>query len=136
MSQPQAEPKQIVSRFAIAGAVLFPFGFLLILVFFPVTALYVVLIALGGIALIISTTFGFLGIRQIREAGGAYYGMGMSVFLSLFFPIIILDLLVFILGWSILGRITASSLLPLAFLVIVVLVDYWIVRVTWNRAIL
>jgi hypothetical protein len=62
--------------------------------------------------------------------------MGMSVFLSLFFPIIILDLLLFILGWSILGRITASSLLPLVFLVVVVLVDYWIVRVTWNQAIL
>ncbi len=136
MSQQQAEPKQIVSRFAIAGAVFFPFGFLLILVFFPVTALYVVLIALGGIALIISTTFGFLGIRQIREAGGTYYGMRLSVFLSLFYPIIILNLLLFMLGWSILGSIITSSLLPLVFLVVVVLVDYWIVRVTWNRAIL
>jgi isoprenylcysteine carboxyl methyltransferase (ICMT) family protein YpbQ len=136
MSQQQAEPKQIVSRFAIAGAVFFPFGFLLILLFFPVTALIVVLIALGGIALIISTTFGFLGIRQIREAGGTYYGMRLSVFLSLFYPIIILNLLLFMLGWSILGSIITSSLLPLVFLVVVVLVDYWIVRVTWNRAIL
>jgi hypothetical protein len=62
--------------------------------------------------------------------------MRLSVFLSLFYPIIILNLLLFMLGWSILGSIITSSLLPLVFLVVVVLVDYWIVRVTWNRAIL
>ena len=139
MSQPTSEPKQKVSRYVIAGAVLFPIGLLTLLQFFTTTlptALNVLLVFLGAIALITSTVFGYLGVRQIRRSGGTYYGMRLAVFLSLFYPIIVLDLLLFMLGWSISGSITTSSLVPLAFLVVVVLVDYWIVRVTWNRAIL
>lgn len=61
--------------------------------------------------------------------------MRLAVFLSLFYPIIVLNILLFVLGWSLLGRISASSLIPLAWLVIVLAIDYWIIRLTWNKAI-
>jgi hypothetical protein len=133
------EPKQKVSRYAIAGAVLLPFGFLLLLLFIPATmptATHTLLIALGVIAFIASTALGVLSIRQIRRSSGAIFGMRLAVFLSLFYPIIMLDILLFILGWSVLGRITTSSLVPLGWLVVVILLDYWIIRISWNRAIL
>jgi hypothetical protein len=133
------EPKQKVSRFAIAGAVLFPFGFLMLLLFIPTimpAAIHALLIAIGVIAIITSTALGVLSIRQIRRSSRAIYGMRLAVFLSLFFPIIVLDLLLFILGWSVFGRIATSSLVPLGWLVVVILLDYLVVRITWNRAIL
>lgn len=61
--------------------------------------------------------------------------MRLAVFLSLFYPIILLSLILFILGWTLLGNVISSSLIPLAWLVIVLVIDYWIVRVTWNKAI-
>jgi len=134
-----ADRNQQVSRYVIAGAVLLPVGFLLVLLLIQTTlpaVLHSLLILIGGIAVFASTLCGFLAIRQIRTSGGSYYGMRLSVFLSLFFPIIILDLLLFMIGWSILGGITSSTLVPLVWLVVVILADYWIVRFTWNRAIL
>lgn len=136
---PPIEPKKKVSRYVIAGAVVFPFGFLLFLLFIPATittAVHTLLIAIGVITSIASTALGILSIRQIRSSSGTFYGLRLAVFLSLFFPLVVLDLLLFMLGWSILGRITTSSLVPLAWLVVVILFDYWIVRITWNRAIL
>jgi len=61
--------------------------------------------------------------------------MRLAVFLGLFYPIILLSLILFILGWTLLGNIRSTGLIPLAWLVIVLAIDYWIVRVTWNKAI-
>ena len=133
-----AENGNKVSRYAVAGAVVFPFGFLSLALFFPAAVplwLQSLLIALGGIAIITAVILGILSIRQIRRSAGDTYGMRLAVFLSLFYPIIVLDLLLFMLGWSILGTITTSSLVPLAWLVVIILVDYLVVRITWNRAI-
>jgi hypothetical protein len=134
-----AETRQKVSRYVFAGAVLFPLGLLLLLLLILTTlsaALHTALVVLACIVIIASTILGFLGIRQIRKSEGAYSGMRVAVFLSLFYPIIVLDLILFMLGFSILGNLTTSSLVPLAWLVVVILVDYWIVRISWNRAIL
>ena len=139
MTHPPPESKPKISRYAVSGAIILPLGLLVFLLVFPTnlpTTLTALLIALGGIAIIASTTMGFLAIRQIRSTAGRYSGIRLAVFLSLFYPIILLDLLLFALGWSILGRLTTSSLAPLVWLVVVILVDYWIVRISWNRAII
>lgn len=139
MTHPPPESKPKISRYAVSGAILFPLGLLVFLLVFPTNlpgTLNALLIALGGIAIIASTTLGILAIRQIRSTGGRYSGIRLAVFLSLFYPIILLDLLLFALGWSVLGRLTTASLVPLVWLVVVILVDYWIVRISWNRAIL
>ncbi|MBK5107085.1 MAG: hypothetical protein JJE12_03100 [Anaerolineales bacterium] len=139
MTHPPPESKPKISRYAVSGAIILPLGLLVFLLVFPTnlpTTLTALLIALGGIAIIASTTMGFLAIRQIRSTGGRYSGIRLAVFLSLFYPIILLDLLLSALGWSILGRLTTSSLAPLVWLVVVILVDYWIVRISWNRAII
>lgn len=140
--------KARISRLAVIGALLLPLGFLVLIFSIPFNgeqsgfspsswpaALRILLIVLGAIAPIASTTLGYLSIAQIRKSSSAIYGMRLAVFLSLFYPIIVLNILLFVLGWSFLGRISASSLIPLAWLVIVLAIDYWIIRISWNKAI-
>jgi len=139
MSFTDPDPPSKVSRYVIAGGILFPLSFLLLLLVLPTSlpeVIKILLAILGGLSLVSSVLLGFLGIRQIRSSAGEYYGIRLGVFLYLFFPIILLDLALFMVGWSLLGRITTSSLVPLAWLLLVVMLDYWIVRFTWNRAIL
>ena len=139
MSSSNPDSASKVSRYVIVGGVLFPISFLLLLLVIPTSlpaVLNNLLAILGGLSLVSSVVLGFLGIRQIRSSAGEYYGIRLAVFLCLFFPIILLDLALFMVGWTFLGRITTSSLVPLAWLLLVVLLDYGIVRYTWNRAIL
>ena len=148
MNNSSTEPDRRISRLAISGALLLPFGLLLLLSTIPSSndpanyspsrwpaALRFLLLTLGSIAPIASTILGYLSIAQIRKSNGLIYGMRLAVFLSLFYPIILLSLILFILGWTLLGNVISSSLIPLAWLVIVLVIDYWIVRVTWNKAI-
>ena len=140
--------KARISRLAVIGALLLPLGLLVLLFSIPFNgdqtgfspsswpaALRIPLIVLGVIAPIAATVLGYYSIVQIRNSSGKIYGMRLAVFLCLFYPIIVLNLLLFVLGWSLLGRIGESSLIPLAWLVIVLAIDYWIIRITWNKAI-
>ena len=138
MSQPSPENKKQLSPYSLSGLVFLLVGVLAIILAalfalpdVPTTILRI----LGAILLITATVLGFLAVRQIRNSPDQYYGLRLSIFLLLFTPIIVLDLLLFILGWALLAGIISSSLVPLAWLVIVILVDYGVVRLTWNRAI-
>ena len=148
MNNSSTEPDRRISRLAISGVLLLPFGLLLLLFIIPSSndpanyspsqwpaALRYLLLALGSIAPIASTILGYLSIAQIRKSKGSIFGMRLAVFLGLFYPIILLSLILFILGWTLLGNIRSTGLIPLAWLVIVLAIDYWIVRVTWNKAI-
>jgi hypothetical protein len=113
-----------------------PFGFMLVLLFFPSSLpslLRGLLIGFGGIALLGSTILGYAGIRQIRSSGSPWYGLRLAVFVGLFYPMILLDLFLITIGWLILGRNSSSSLLPLLWLLIVLLVDYLLIRLIWRR---
>ena len=136
---PPPEPKPKTSTFTVLGAVLFPVGFLPLLFASSISIPLYLQYLLSGfavVALIATPVLGFLGIRQIRRSQGAISGIRLAVVLTLFYPVIVLDLLLFMLGYSILGQRTTSSLVPLVWLVLVMLIDYGIVRVVWNRAIL
>jgi hypothetical protein len=127
---PTADPqKSRLSRLAISGAALLPFGFLLGLFFIPIsTSLLAVIIPFA------STTLGLISISQIRKSAGEIYGLPLAVFVSLFYPIVVLSGLLVILGWTFLGTLSRSSLIPLAWLFVILLIDYLIVRLTWRAA--
>jgi hypothetical protein len=136
-----------VSRRAIIGAIILPIGFCLVLLIIPLSAsnapapvstwqtiLRFTLLPLSIVAPFASTALGLLGISEIRNSNGRVYGMPLAVFVSLFYPILVLDLILFIIGWSMLGDIEGWDFIPLAWLVLVLVIDYFIIRTTWRAA--
>ncbi|UCF27004.1 MAG: hypothetical protein JSW42_10180, partial [Chloroflexota bacterium] len=81
-----------------------------------------------------STALGLISISQIRNSNGGIYGLPLAVFVSLFYPIIIISLFLVFTGWTFLGSLSGSSLIPLAWLFLILLVDYLIIRFTWRAA--
>lgn len=139
--------KRQLSKYAIAGAAILPFGLLLVLLFIPVSAttgptitptwqiaLRYALLLLAVIAPFASTALGFMSISQIRKSKSAIYGLPLAVFVGLFYPIIFLTLFLIFLGWTFLAPISGSSLIPLAWLFLILLLDYLIVRFSWSFA--
>lgn len=145
---PKNEPQnRQISRSAIVGAAILPFGLLLGLLFIPVSAtttptitpawqliLRYAALLLAVIAPFASTALGLISISQIRNSNGGIYGLPLAVFVSLFYPIIILSLFLVFTGWTFLGSLSGSSLIPLAWLFLILLVDYLIIRFTWRAA--
>lgn len=136
-----------LSRLAIIGAILLPFGFFLFLLFVPLSAsttptppstwqiiFRFTLLPLSVIAPFASTALGFASISQIRNSNGSIYGLPLAVFVSLFYPIIVLSLIMAFVGWTFLGRIEGLSVLPLAWFFLILVIDYLIIRFTWRAA--
>jgi hypothetical protein len=139
--------KKRASRRAIIGAIILPFGFFLVLLVTPLSAsttptsvstwqtiLGYVLLFLGLLAPFASTTLGLLGISEIRNSSERTYGMPLAVFVGLFYPIVVLDLILFIIGWTFLGDIEGWNIIPLLWLILVLVIDYFIIRTTWRAA--
>ena len=139
--------KKRTSRRAIIGAILIPFGFFLLLLVIPLststsstpvsmwqTILRFTLLPLSILAPFASTALGLLGISEIRNSKGGIYGIPLAVFVSLFYPILVLDLLLFIIGWSLLSNIEGWDFIPLVWLSLVLVIDYFIIRTTWRAA--
>lgn len=140
-------PVKRVSRLSIIGAIILPFGFLLVLLFIPLRAsnsltqptvwqniLSYILLPISIIAPFATTALGLLGISEIRNSKGNIYGLPLAVFVSLFYPIIVLTLILFIVGWSLLGEVEGGNIIPLVWLFIVLLIDYLIIRFSWRVA--
>lgn len=141
----QANPK--VSRRAIVGTILLPFGLCLALLIVPISAstspeptslwqniLRYTLLPVSIIAPFASTALGLWAISEIRHSNGRVYGMPLAVFVSLFYPIIVLDLILFTIGWSLLGNIEGWEIIPLVWLILVLAIDYFIIRTSWRAA--
>lgn len=146
-SQENDPQKRQFSRMAIFGTAILPFGFLLVLFFIPISAstftrdesifqlmLRYGLMMLALIAPFAATVLGFLSISQIRNSNGRVYGLPLAVFTSLFYPILFLSLILVFLGWTFLASISGSSLIPLIWLFVILLIDYLIIRFTWQTA--
>jgi hypothetical protein len=140
-------PERRISRLAVIGALLIPFGFFLVLLFIPLsrsttptspsnwqTLLRFVLLPLSVVAPIASTALGFISTSRIHNSNGTIYGLPLAVFVSLFYPIIVLDLILIIIGWTLLGNIEGWDFLPVIWLFFVFAIDYLIVRTTWRAA--
>jgi E3 ubiquitin-protein ligase DOA10 len=60
--------------------------------------------------------------------------LALAVFVSLFYPIIVLDLILIFIGWTLLGNIEGWGFLPVIWLFFVFAIDYLIIRTTWRAA--
>jgi hypothetical protein len=147
VSQENEPQERQFSRLAIVGTAILPFGFLLVLFFNPISAstfptdapswqviLRYAALLLAVIAPFASTILGFISMSQIRNSNGMVYGLPLAVFTSLFYPVILLSLFLVIIGWTFLASISGSSLIPLAWLFVILLIDYRIIRFTWRAA--
>lgn len=147
VSQENDPQERHFSRSAIVGTALLPFGFFLVLFVNPRISLTFptgestwqlmlsyALLLLAATAPFASTILGLLSISQIRSSDGMVYGLPLAVFTSLFYPVIVLSLILVLIGWSFLASISGSSLIPLAWLFVILLIDYLIVRFAWKKA--
>ncbi len=135
-----------ISRLAIIGALLLPVLFL-ILIFVTLNSsttltspsnlqilLRFTILLTAVIASFASIALGFTSISQIRNSNGSIYGLPLAVFVSLFYPIIVLDVILIIIGWTLLGDIEGWGFLPVIWLFFVFAIDYLIIRTTWRAA--
>lgn len=138
---------QRISKAALTGAIILPFGLFLGLFFIPISArttpappaswqilLRYTLLPMSVLAPFASTISGIIGIAEIRNSKSKKYGMPLAVFVGLFYPIIIITLVLLTIGWLFLGNIEGWNFIPVIWLFLVLVIDFIIIRVVWNFA--
>jgi hypothetical protein len=156
-----AGPPARVSRLAVIGAALLPFGIVAgILLLFPAgSATYSVVdgvaaaaprvawwqwllrftvLPLGVISPFATTILGIVSLSQIRASGGRLIGKPLALIDALFYPLLLLDgLLVAFLAGIIAtvpaGRLALAESLTLLAYVLVIIVDLLIVTMAWRK---
>lgn len=139
--------KKRISRRATLGAIIIPFGFFFALLFTPLSAstsptpvstwqiiFRYTLLPMSILAPLASTVLGLWGVSEIRNSNGRIYGMPLAVFVSLFYPILILDLILFFVGATVFSDFEQYSIIPLIWLILVLLLDYLIIKTVWRAA--
>ena len=106
------------------------------------TLLNFTLLPLGFTAPIATTVLGLLAIGRIQRSGGHLYGLSLALFDALLFPLLLLDILIFWIGFQIdhllvgrelLSGATAAILFRQALPTIVcVLGDYYLATRAWS----
>jgi hypothetical protein len=133
------------SRYPIIGAALLPFGIGLAALFIPVFPgntesdptlwqwiLRFTILPLGILAPFACTTLGFLGISEIRKSAGRVIGLPLSFFVTIFYPIIFLDLLIFWITASIFSAKEYWNIVFALCISIILILDYVIVKTGWK----
>lgn len=92
-----------------------------------------ILLFVGILAPFVSTALGVWSILEIRTSGGRTSGMPLAFFVSLFYPILVGDLILFYIGAYIFRDFEEYSVIPLIWLVLVLGLDYFIIRTIWRR---
>jgi uncharacterized membrane protein YqjE len=144
--------KRRFSRPPIIGTVLLPFGVVMALMFFMVSgtststagsssttawqwvARFTVL-PLGILAPFACTALGLMGVSEIRKSKGNVVGMPLAVFVGLFYPIIVLDAVLFVLTLWLFGDESYWNVAVLAVVLLMLVIDFFIIRATWRAAI-
>ncbi len=111
------------SRAAIVGALFAPFFLFVLAGFFGVSyhvirpgsqpiiynwfrifglLVIIPLSVIGVVAPVVTTVCGFVAISQIRHSAGRLYGLGLAVFDALLFPLLLLDVIIYVLWVQIL----------------------------------
>ncbi len=128
---------------AIIGLILLPFGIInAFLLFIAVpgggsTTIWqwiarFTILPLGIMAPFACTGLGLIAVSQIRKSNGRIVGLPLALFVGLFYPIIILDGVLFVLTlWMFDGRTFLQIAIAITVLVIVAL-DYFIIRQGWK----
>jgi hypothetical protein len=106
----------------------------------PLTGWRVAVVASSvlGIASVLGMTVcGWVAVAQIRRSGGTLYGLSLAVFDGLFFPLLVADAIVCLVGTVTIRLVRFGSAIPLLTLSIcVVLVcvglDFFVIRKVWS----
>jgi hypothetical protein len=133
------------SRYPIIGAALLPFGIGLALLFFPIFPsnaesgptlwqwiLRFTILPLGILTPFACTTLGFLGISEIRKSSGKVIGLLLSFFVTIFYPIIFLDLLLFWITASTFSAKDFWNIILTLYIIIILILDYAIIKTGWK----
>ncbi|MHC4890487.1 MAG: hypothetical protein ACYTEO_13605, partial [Planctomycetota bacterium] len=141
-------PQRHFSRAAIVGAC----WSALALLWIPVAIIYVseirksdleevimaVCILLGSTPVFGTTILGIIALTNIRNSPGHLYGMGLAMFDALLFPLILLDILIFIITASNITQIplgrTYGPIVMYAGIIACPLLDILIIRWAWRKA--
>jgi hypothetical protein len=139
------------SRPPIVGTVLLPFGIVMALMLFVVSgsssstgggtsptawqwiARFTIL-PLGILAPFACTALGLMGVSEIRKSRGTVVGMPLAVFVGLFYPVIVLDTLLFILALWLFGDESYWNIVLLVDVLLMIVLDFIIIRTTWRTA--
>jgi hypothetical protein len=134
------------SRHAVIGATLLPFGIILSLMTFVVspssestspTALQwiarVTILPLGILAPFACTTLGLMGISQIRNSKGAMTGMPLAFSVGLFYPLLILDFVIFWILATAFSALETWNIILILCLLFLLTLDYFIIRTAWKN---
>lgn len=137
------------ARFAkqpIIGAIFLPFGVIMALMMFIAVpggggtttwqwiARFTIL-PLGILAPFVCTVMGFMGISAIRQSQGKLMGMPLALLDALFYPVIILDALLFTLALWLFEGVAYLNIILGVVVLLMLLVDYFITRLMWRAAI-
>jgi hypothetical protein len=138
------KPKRI-SRQAIFAAILLPFGIIaaiLTFAIFPSSGnpsptwfqwlMRVTILPLGFIAPFACTILGYIGISQIRNSRGEITGLPLAFSVAIFYPIIILD---FVLFWIIASVFSAEeywNIVLLVFILAILVMDFVMIKSAWK----
>jgi hypothetical protein len=151
-----------VSRSAVIGAVLLPFGILLaILSLMPVSStassvvdgvttsilpattwwqwlLRITIVPLGIISPFATTILGLVSISQIRASKGKLVGKPLALIDTLFYPLLLLDGLLIGFMFAIIaiipnGQLALTESLTLLSYILVIIVDFVIVAIAWLK---
>ncbi|HSF79931.1 MAG TPA: hypothetical protein VLA49_01775 [Anaerolineales bacterium] len=151
-----------VSRLAVAGAVLLPFGiFMIILLLVPVSSITIssvdgvaspggpqvawwqwllrfTVLPLGFISPFASTGLGLAAISQIRASKGKLVGKPLALIVALFYPLLVLDAILiglFFLAFSLIpdGYLALKEILSLMSIALVAIIDLLILWLAWSK---
>jgi serine/threonine protein kinase len=143
-----------LSRTALIGAVWAPWFFLAALAFATVEmrrvplgstptgpagwqgALLIALLLPGVTAPFGTTILGYVALSQILHSAGRLYGLGLALFDALVFPLLVVDYLIMaagsVLATALVSSATAQDMATVVDLLIVVVLDFFIVRKIWR----
>lgn len=145
------------SKHAAIGAALLPFGIILAFTMMSVSSssstTYVdgtavvergrsiwqwlasfILIPLGIISPFAATSLGLMGISKIRNSKGTISGLPLAFFVTVFYPIIILDTVLFMIAVSLFQEASYWNIAAVITLALILALDYYAVRKGWRTA--
>lgn len=146
-----------ISKHAVIGAVLLPFGIILAISMMTVSSssstAYVdgvavveqgrtfwqwlasfTLIPLGIISPFAATILGLIGISRIRASLGQITGLPLALFVTLFYPILILDGILFMTSVSLFQDASYWNIALVITVVLILAADYFTIRKGWKTA--
>ncbi len=134
-----------ISRHAILAAILLPFGIIAAILTFgifpssgnPSPTLFqwlmrVTILPLGILAPFACTILGYVGISQIRNSRGEIVGLPLAFSVAIFYPLIILD---FVLFWMIASAFSAEeywNIVLLVCILFILVLDFLMIKSAWK----